>query len=265
VRSSRCECYTARTLIDVIDHDRVRELRLARPPVNALNPGLIAALRAALADAVAAGRGAVVISGGAGRFSGGLDLPELLQLSQPELRELWRDFFGLMRDLAGLPIPSVAAMTGHSPAGGTVLALFTDYRLMAEGAYKLGLNEVQVGLPVPEVLVRALTYVVGARQAARLAVGGLLLDPGEALRVGLVDQTAPVDEVVPRAIAWATDLLTRPPQAMAGTRRLARQPLLDAFESLGDRSFDQIMAAWQAPEAQAVLNGIAARLGKGKR
>jgi enoyl-CoA hydratase/carnithine racemase len=252
-------------LIDVIEHDRVRELRMARPPVNALNAGLIAALRAALADAVAAGRGAVVLSGAPGKFSGGLDLPDLLQLAPGALREMWRDFFGLMRDIAASPIPTVAAMTGHSPAGGTVLAVFADYRIMAEGAYKLGLNEVQVGLPVPEVLVRALAYVVGARQAARLAVGGLLLDPGEALRVGLVDETAPADEVVPRAIAWASDLLARPPQAMALTRRLARQALVDAFESLGERSLDQIVAAWSAPEAQATLGAIAARLGKSKR
>jgi enoyl-CoA hydratase/carnithine racemase len=252
-------------LIDVIDHDRVRELRLTRPPVNAINHPLIAALRAALTEAVAAGRGAVIISGSPGKFSGGLDLPELLQLQEAPLRDMWRDFFGLMRDIAALPIPTVAAMTGHSPAGGTVLALFTDYRIMAEGAYKLGLNEVQVGLPVPEVLVRALAFVVGARQADRLATGGLLLDPSEARRVGLVDETAPADEVVPRALAWAADLLTRPPQAMASTRRLARQPLVDAFATMGDRSLDQIMAAWLAPEAQATLGAIAARLGKSKR
>jgi Delta3-Delta2-enoyl-CoA isomerase len=181
------------------------------------------------------------------------------------LRQMWRDFFGLMADLAASPIPTVAALTGHSPAGGTVLALFTDYRIMAEGAYKRGLNEVQVGLPVPEVLVRSLAYLVGARQAARLAVGGLLLDPTEALRVGLVDEISPADEVVPRAIVWATDLLTRPPQAMAATRRLARQPLVDAFASLGDKAMDEIMTAWSAPEAQATLSAIAARLGKGKR
>jgi 3,2-trans-enoyl-CoA isomerase len=252
-------------LIDVIDHDRVRELRLNRPPVNALNPSLITAIRTGLTEAVAAGKGAVVISGSPGKFSGGLDLPELLKLPEASLRQMWRDFFGLMRDLAASPIPTVAAMTGHSPAGGTVLAVFTDYRIMAEGAYKLGLNEVQVGLPVPEVLVRSLAYLVGTRQAARLAVGGLLLDPVEALKVGLVDAIAPADEVVPRAIAWAADLLTRPPQAMAATRRLARQPLVDAFETLGEKANDEIMSGWLAPEAQATLGAIAARLGKSKK
>jgi enoyl-CoA hydratase/carnithine racemase len=252
-------------LIDVIDHDRVRELRLARPPANALNPALIQALRASLAEAVTAGRGAVVLSGPPGRFSGGLDLPELLKLPEPALRQLWQEFFGLLQDLAASPLPTVAALTGHSPAGGTLLAVFTDYRIMAEGAYKLGLNEVQVGLPVPEVLVRALAYVVGTRQAARLAVGGLLLDPADALRVGLIDEIAPGEEVVPRAIAWAADLLTRPPQAMSSTRRVARQPLVAAFDSLDARALDEIMSAWSGAEAQATLGAIAARLGKSRR
>jgi 3,2-trans-enoyl-CoA isomerase len=206
----------------------------------------------------------VVLSGAPGRVSGGLDLPELLALSPAALRQMWQEFFGLLRDLAASPIPVVAALTGHSPAGGTVLALFADYRIMAEGAYKLGLNEVQVGLPVPEVLMRGLAYVVGARQAARLGVGGLLLDPGQALAVGLVDELAPLDAVVPRAVAWAADLLTRPPIAMSTTRRLARQPLVAAFDSVDEQSTDAIVAAWSAPEAQATLHAIAARLGKSK-
>jgi enoyl-CoA hydratase/carnithine racemase len=251
-------------LIDVIDHDRVRELRLARPPVNALNPALVEALRKALGEAVAAGCGAVVISGAPGRFSGGLDVPELLALPAPALRHMWQQFFGLMRDIAELPVPSVAALTGHSPAGGTVLAVFADYRIMAEGPFKLGLNEVQVGLPVPEVLVRTLQYTVGERQAARLAAGGLLLEPAEALRVGLVDETAPPEQVVARAVAWATDLLARPSTAMSTTRRLARRPLSEAFATMDDRALDGIVAAWSGDEAQATLQAIAAKLGKGK-
>jgi 3,2-trans-enoyl-CoA isomerase len=249
-------------LLDVIDHGRVREIRLARPPVNALNPALIAALAEALRAAPADGAGAIVLSGMPGRFSGGLDLPELLLLAPAELRAVWSGFFGLLRTIAVSPLPVAAALTGHSPAGGTVLAVFTDYRIMSAGAYKVGLNEVQVGLPVPEVLMRGLAHLVGSRQAERLAVAGLLLSPDEALRVGLVDEVAPLDEVVPRAVAWAADLLTRPPQAMAATRRLARRPLAEAFEALDDAAMDAVVTAWWAPEAQATLQAIAARLGK---
>jgi 3,2-trans-enoyl-CoA isomerase len=252
-------------LLDIVDHGRVREIRLARPPVNALNPGLIAALAEALRAAPPEGAGAVVLSGMPGRFSGGLDVPELLALGPSEVRAMWTGFFGLLRAIAASPVPVVAALTGHSPAGGTVLAVFADYRIMSAGAYKVGLNEVQVGLPVPEVLMRGLTHLVGPRQAERLAVAGLLLSPDEAIRVGLVDEVAPLDEVVPRAVAWAADLLTRPPQAMSSTRKLARRPLVEAFDALDDAAMDGVVAAWAGAEAQTTLRAIATRLGKSPR
>jgi enoyl-CoA hydratase/carnithine racemase len=249
-------------MIDVVEHGAVRELRLARPPVNALDPALMMALRAALAQAVRDGREAVVLSGAPGRFSAGLDVPALLRLPRAGIRDAWESFFGLMRDLATSPIPTVGALTGHSPAGGTVLALFTDYRVLADGPYLVGLNEVQVGLPVPEVLLRALTYVVGTRQAARLAVGGLLVAPAEALRCGLVDEVVPPGEVVGRAIGWAAELLARPRAAMSATRRLARRPLASAFDDFGPEAMESIVDQWFAPEPQATLRALVARLGK---
>jgi len=253
-------------MIDVVDHGRIRELRLARPPVNALDPGLIAALRAALSDSAGAGAEAIVLSGAPGRFSGGLDVPVLLQLDRAAIHAVWTDFFGLMRDLAAAPVPTVAALTGHSPAGGTVLAIFTDYRVLAEGPYLVGLNEVQVGLPLPLPVLRGLTFVVGQRQAERMAVGGLLLAPAEALRHGLVDEVVAATDVVPRAVAWATELLARPRAAMTATRRLARRPLVAAFDDLDAGALESIVDSsvdsWFAPEPQATLRALVARLKK---
>ncbi|MEO5768858.1 MAG: enoyl-CoA hydratase/isomerase family protein [Polyangia bacterium] len=249
-------------MITTVEHGRVRELRLSRPPVNALNPALMAALRAALARAATDGCGGVVLSGTPGRFSGGLDVPELLRLGRDDIRATWELFFALLRDIACSDFPTVAALTGHSPAGGTVLAVCADYRVLAEGPYLLGLNEVQVGLSVPPVLFRVLSHVVGARQAERLAVGGLLLPPAEALRVGLVDEVLPLDAVVPRAVAWATELAGRPPVAMVTTRRLARRELREAFEAVTPDLLDGIVEQWFSAETQAVMQALAAKLGK---
>ncbi len=249
-------------MIDVINHGAVWELRLARPPVNALDPALMRALRDALADARARGAEAIVVSGSPGRFSGGLDVPALLKLDRAGIADAWTTFFALLRDLAAAPVPIAAALTGHSPAGGTVLALFADHRVLAEGPFLVGLNEVRVGLPVPELLLRALASLVGERHAARLAVNGLLVDPDEALRVGLVDALAPMDDVVPRAIAWARDLLERPRAAMIETRARVRRPLVEAFEALDAPAIDAIVDQWFSTEAQATLQGLAARLSK---
>jgi enoyl-CoA hydratase/carnithine racemase len=250
-------------MIETIEHGGIRELRLARPPANALDPALLAALRAAVADAVASGREAIVLSGSPGRFSGGLDVPALLALDRAGILEMWRTFFALLRDLATSPLPIAAALTGHSPAGGTVLALFADHRVLADGPFMVGLNEVRVGLPVPEVLWRALAYVVGERRAARLATQGLLLDPQEALRVGLVDEIVPGPEVVARALAWARDLVALPRGATAATRTLARRPLVAAFDSVHQQMLETVTDQWFSDEAQATLRALAARLGKG--
>jgi enoyl-CoA hydratase/carnithine racemase len=249
-------------MLETIDHGPVRELRLARPPVNALDPGLIAAIREGLARAVQEKREAIVLSGAPGLFSAGLDVPALLQLDRAALTQAWTTFFGLLRDLAESPVPIAAALTGHGPAGGMVLAIYADYRVFADGPFKIGLNEVRVGLQVPSVLMRALAFVVGERQAARLAPEGLLVGPAEALRLGLVDEIAPVAEVVPRALAWAKEIVALPRVAMSGTRALARRPLAAAFEGFGAPEIAAIVDQWFASEAQATLRALAARLGK---
>jgi len=84
---------------------------------------------------------------------------------------------------------------------------------MAQGEYKLGLNEVQVGIPLPPVLCLLLKRLVGARHAERLAVSGALLSPQEALDIGLVDEVAFVEQVVPRAQEWCLRMLALPSEA----------------------------------------------------
>lgn len=168
-------------MIQTIEHGALRELRLDRPPVNALSGELIVALRKAIQAAPGDGARAVILSGAPGRFSGGLDVPLLLGLDRAAMASLWREFYALLGAIAASPIPIVAAITGHAPAGGTVLALFCDWRIMAEGDYKIGLNEVQVGIPLPPVILAGLRRLIGPRQAERLAVSGGLFSPQEAL------------------------------------------------------------------------------------
>jgi enoyl-CoA hydratase/carnithine racemase len=118
-------------------------------------------LRRAIVQAPEDGAAALVLSGSPGLFSAGLDIPVLLQLDRDAMRTFWHGFFGLCAALARSPIPVAAAVTGHSPAGGAVLALFCDYRVMARGEYRIGLNEVQVGLTVPDCIQAALRRLVG--------------------------------------------------------------------------------------------------------
>src|SRR4029079_5541068 len=126
------------------------------------------------------------------------DVPHLIQLDRPAIAAAWRDFYGLMRGLAASPIPIVAAITGHSPAGGAVISLYCDARFMAEGDFRIGLNEVQVGIPMPPVIFRALPRLVGPRQAERLSVTAQLVPAAEARRIGLVDEIVAPEELIAR-------------------------------------------------------------------
>jgi enoyl-CoA hydratase/carnithine racemase len=248
-------------MLDIIEHDHgIRELRLARPPVNALDPALIATLKQAVERAPTHGAKALMLSGAPGLFSAGLDIPALLQLDRDAMRAFWRDFFGVCAALARSPIPVAAAVTGHSPAGGAVLAIFCDYRVMARGEFRIGLNEVQVGLMVPDCIQAALRRLVGPRRAERLLVQGAMLDADEALAAGMVDELTDVDHVVTRTLAWLEPLLQLPRQAMLATRGMARADLSRLFDDPDALPVEAFLDGWFAPEAQATLQALVERL-----
>ena len=245
-----------------IEHDTVLELRLDRPPVNALDPALVKALDEAVTGAPAEGMRALIISGNPGMFSAGLDVPALLALDEAGMRSFWTDFFGLLEHLAGSSIPIAAAITGHSPAGGAVVALFCDTRIMAEGNYRIGLNEVQVGLPVPSPIVFALKRLLGPRVAEPLLVTGALLDPAKALEAGLVDALVPGDQVVESALDWCRQHVALPRQAMSMTRTEARSDLVDFFRERGAVTADELTRVWFSDETQTTLHALVERLKK---
>jgi 3,2-trans-enoyl-CoA isomerase len=252
------------TMLEIHDHDAVRELRLARPPANALDPELVAAIAEAVAAAPEAGARALVLSGAGTIYSGGLDVPALLALDRDGIESFLDEFLEMLRAIALSEIPVVAAITGHAPAGGAVLAIHCDHRVMASGAFKIGLNEVRVGIPLPQSLHSVLARVVGRRQAERLAVRGLLVPADEALAIGLVDELAAPDEVVARAIEVARDYLAVPPTAMRRTRELARRDLTAIFDAEQRDTWQRFVDDWFAPETQATLHALVERLAKKK-
>ena len=249
-------------MIRTIDHGVIRELRLDRPPVNALSPELIAALKKAIQAAPGNGARALILSGAPGRFSAGLDVPLLLGLDRPAMASLWREFYALLGAIAGSPIPIVAAITGHAPAGGTVLALYCDLRIMASGDYKIGLNEVPVGIPIPPVILAGARRLLGPRLAERLAVSGELLSPQDALGFGMIDEVVALEKVVDRAVDRCQRLLALPAEAMAGTRRLARADLVAIFEVDLEPELQRVIASWWSAETQETLRALVKRLGK---
>lgn len=254
---------TGASMIQVTDHaDGIRELRLQRPPANALNPALVSALNQALDEAFDQPVAGLVLTGADGLFSAGLDVPELLQLDESGMRAFWMDFFGLLRRVAASPMPLVAGLTGHSPAGGTVIALFADYRIQAKGPFQLGLNEVQVGLVVPPVIHQALVRLIGAYPAERHLVAGQMISGEQAKAIGLVDELVAPNEVVQRSVQWLSDHLKMPRQAMLTTRAICRADLIRGFDAPGALDLDRFVQGWFSEETQKTMHALVKRLQK---
>lgn len=255
--------------VQTIRHDYdIFELQLARPPVNALDPQLCDALAEALDAALAQGARGLVLSGIPKVFSAGLDVPYLLSLGDDRaaVKAAWGRFFNAARKLAASPVPVVAAITGHAPAGGCVLTLCCDYRVMARSAdpakpYRLGLNETQVGLVAPEGIQHLLARTVGPHRAGVLLMTGELVEAERALAIGLVDEVVEAQEVTTRALAWLHALLQLPRHPVLETRAIARADVVAAVAP--ERiELDRFMEAWSAPDTQAGLRALVARLGK---
>ena len=144
-----------------------------------------------------------------------------------------------------------------------MLPLFCDRRIMAQGDWKIGVNEVQVGIPLPPVIISALKRQVGARHAENLSVSGILISPAEAASIGLVDEITEPENVVQRAVEWCNSLLALPPQAMLITRRKARADLVALFDRVEPET-EEMIEGWWSEETQSTLRAVAERLGRKK-
>lgn len=249
-------------MIEIIEHGAIHELRMARPPVNALNPALLGALVAAVEAAPANGARGLVLSGGEKVFSGGLDVPYLMGQDRAGLSDCWSLFFDAARALARSPVPVAAAIAGHNPAGGCVLALCCDYRVMARGPFRMGLNETQVGLAVPDAIQYLLRRVVGPHRAERLVVAGAMVESEQALAIGMVDALTDAGSVVTLAVNWLEELLALPSGPMLATRRMARADIVKALDGFTQAELDGFLDGWNSADSQAALRELMLRLKK---
>ncbi len=202
-------------------------LALSRDVTNAINLELVTELSEALrrsADDPRC-RGLVLTGANEKFFSIGLDIPALFPLAPEEFTIFYRAFNRLCLDLYALPKPTVAALAGHAIAGGCILALCCDYRMIAEGKKLMGLNEIKLGVPVPYPADRILHNLAGWRIAREVMDGGEFYNGPELLARGLVDQVLPPEKVIPAAIEKAKALSGPAPEAFALIKRNRTEPV----------------------------------------
>jgi enoyl-CoA hydratase/carnithine racemase len=234
-------------------HGAVTLIELDRKVINPINLKMVKELSRAIGEVRndPAVRGLVITSSNEKFFSIGFDIPELFPLKKGEFLEFFRAFNALCTELFTLPKPTVAALTGHAVAGGCVLALCCDYRIMAEGKKSIGLNEIKLGVPVPFLPDCILRDVVGTRHARDIMETGEFSAPDEALRMGLIDQAVPVQQVVPESMSMCRKLGAELSMAYALIKKNRTDPVvaeLHVHEEMHEKRFCE---CWYSEPARA--------------
>ena len=208
-------------LIDITRHDGVVLAKLNHGVTNAISLELVQELAETVEQVRndSAARALVMASATDKFFSIGFDIPQLFTFNAQEFGSFFRAFNQVCLDLYTLPKPTVAALNGHATAGGCILALCFDYRLIGQGRKLMGLNEIKLGVPVPYIADCCLRALIGVRQARDLMESGEFVGPEAALRLGMVDEALPDENVVERALEKAHKLGSLPAAAYAAIKR----------------------------------------------
>lgn len=215
-------------------------VRMDDGKANALSEPMIDALLDALARAEKEAS-AIVLSGRPERFCAGFDL-KVMMSSPDAAKALLRRGADLLMKLYGSAVPLVIACTGHALAGGALVLLTGDVRIGAAGAFRIGLNEVQIGMPVPVLAMELARDRIAGTELGRATLQARIYDPEEAARVGYLDEVVAAGDLVLRAKAEATRLggLSRP--AFTATKKRLRGRTIDHILSTLDEDMRTIMA-----------------------
>jgi enoyl-CoA hydratase len=202
----------------------VAHIQMDDGKANVMSERMLQALHAAF-ERAQTDRAVVLLAGRARMFSGGYDLA-MFQRGQPEIVRTLRAGAELVERIASFPYPVVAACTGHAIAQGAFTLLAADERIGAAGAFKLGLNEVAIGLTIPHYGVELARMRLSAPWFQHATITGAIYDPEQALRAGFLDEVCEPDAVLARAEAAAQRLTKLDMAAHAGTKLRVRGPAL---------------------------------------
>jgi len=243
--------------LSVDESSGIGTMIMSSPPVNSITLEFMEAFISTLDGATknSACKGLVLTSGVPRVFSGGLDILTMYNPDIEKARLFWYTFQRLWMDLYLCPIPTVAALNGAAPAGGTILACSCDYRVMDNNEkLRMGLNETLLGIVAPWWTVKMFTATVGQREAERALALGRLYSPSEALSVGLLDETAEASAVAATAEAELKKWMKIDSGARFATKKLLREALVEellAFDR--EKDIDLFIDIITAPKTQKVM------------
>ena len=152
------------------------------------------------------------------------------------------------------------AISGHSPAGGTVLSIMTDYRIMSQGNYLIGLNEVAVGLSMPIGIGRVFQSLLGERVAEKMTLKGQLIDPENAKKIGLIDDVVKSEELLSHSVSTLNDWLSLPFQKQIQSKLILRKEVINLMKRSAEKDNREVINAWFSSECRVTMKKIIKKL-----
>lgn len=211
-------------LIDFEINEQIAVITLKNGKVNAISPQVIAEINSALDQAQAA-EAVVIFTGREGMFSGGYDL-KVMKESSASAVSLVTAGSTLARRMLSFPFPIIAACSGHAIAKGAFLLLSCDYRIGTSGPYKLGLNEVAIGMTMHQAGIKLARNRVPMNYLTRSVINAELFNPETAVLAGFLDTVVEHEHLMETATAAAKQMLTLNMTAHHGTKLKEREEIL---------------------------------------
>ncbi len=252
-------------MIELEDRGAITVVRLARGKANALDAGLVAALIEVLDQLERSAAAAGVLTAQGTAFSAGVDLKALVAGGAEYVRGFLPQLQRLFERLATFPKPLVAAANGHAVAGGMILLLACDRRLLAGGTSRVGLPGVRVGLMYPAWAIELVRFATPPSLWAPLLYAGRTFQAEEALARGLVDELVEPARLLDRSCEVAGELAAIPAARFTATKLALRRPMIEAAGRLASLTDAAVLEDWCTPHTLREVAAYAERTIKPRR
>lgn len=237
--------------------DGLAEVTFSRGKVNALNEPAVEELRACFHQLADDPEVKAIIFTGVGKFfSFGFDIPEFLSYPKTSFTRYVTKLTGLYTDLFTYPKPVIAVLNGHTVAGGCMLALACDHRIMVSGKAKISLNEITFGASLFAGSVRMLKFAVGEKNAQSVAYSGSMYTAEEAQRIGLVDQVTSEEKLMEDARQVARGLAAEDGVAFRSIKHLLRSAAAEEMKRMEESSIREFVDIWYSETTWKKLQAI---------
>ena len=194
-------------------------------------------------------------------FCAGLDIMEMYQPKQERLASFWKAVQEMTFRLHSSPLAMISAINGACPAGGCIFAFSSDYRIIANGKHRIGLNEVHLGIAAPFFLCDGLKELVGHRRAEEMLCLGSMYSPEEALNIGMVDKITNGD-LIGDAEAHLKNYLQLPQLGRIKSKALIRRNFLSEFQAKRQEDLEMFLEFVPSEPVQKTLQNYLAMLKK---